>query len=243
MSQTPFNNAPDLENISNQIFLAGVDEAGRGPLAGPVTAACVVFPPGYTNPQIMDSKKLTHTKREKLYEEIIQVAVSYAVVSVGARRIDLINIREATKQAMYLSIKKVYQDLLTRFPPSSISTSLSAPASYLHVVIDGDMKAGNFSGFPTITQETVVKGDSLVEVVSAASILAKVTRDSLMTKLENTYQGYEFSVHKGYGTKVHREKIRELGPCPIHRATFAGVKEYTGREYTVKEYTSRELPN
>lgn len=184
---------------------AGVDEAGRGPLAGPVTAACVVLPLGYSHLQITDSKKLTEKSRELLYPEIVSAALAWSVVSVGQHRVDRFNIREATRIAMAHAARRVKQQI----------------QEPLHFLVDGNMTMRN--NFP---QTAIVKGDSKVLSIAAASIIAKVTRDRLMKRLDETYPGYGLAGHKGYPTKKHRELIKELGPSPIHRKTFGGVREF-----------------
>lgn len=189
--------------------IAGVDEAGRGPLAGPVVAAAVVFPPGYSNIQINDSKKLNAKKRTELFSEI-QSVCDWVIIAVGHRRIDKLNIRNATKLAMSLAVRRINADL---------------------VQIDGNMSIDT-----DLPQETIIKGDALIPVISAASILAKVWRDSLMRKIADKYKGYGFEIHAGYPTKFHRDAIRQLGPCVIHRQTFRGVKEYLNPEISDTNY-------
>ena len=196
-------------------LIAGIDEAGRGPLAGPVTAACVVFPPEYQNPELADSKKLSEKKREQLANEIRQAALAFSVVSVGPRRIEALNIREATRLAMRLCLTRVLRNY-------EISRSAG-----LRVLIDGNMPIEFTDTF--VEEETIIKGDQKVAVISAASILAKVGRDSLMINLDKKYPGYELAKHKGYPTKAHREKIAGLGPSRAHRQSFAGVREYLAR--------------
>jgi len=190
----------------------GIDEAGRGPLAGPVTAAAVSLPEAYINSEINDSKKLSEHKREKLFEEIITHALAYSVVSVGPRRIETINIREATRLAMRLAADRVARILKERY---------SNDMPPLHLVIDGNVPIDTF-----FSQETIIKGDEKVLSIQAASILAKVTRDRLMLRLESRYPGYGFSAHKGYPTGTHLRGLAEKGPCRVHRRTFAGVKEH-----------------
>jgi ribonuclease HII len=186
------------ENLYKRI--AGVDEAGRGPLAGPVVAAAVILPPEFNYKEITDSKKLTEKKREPLFEYIKEAAISYAIVAVGPRRIEELNIREATKLAMKLVVEKVHAD---------------------KALIDGNMK------IPVMCeQETIVKGDLLIPLISAASILAKVYRDRLMKILAERYPGYGLEKHAGYPTAFHRAAIAEHGVSRCHRKTFAGVKEF-----------------
>lgn len=196
---------------------AGIDEAGRGPLAGPVTAACVVMPAGYDSPLIRDSKALTALKRENAYSKIIEDCLYYAVVSVGARRIDSLNIRRSTQLAMKFCAERVYKQIeKDGFIPE---------ITYL---IDGDMK---FSG--ANNEIPIVKGDKTVPCISAASILAKVTRDRLMDKLDCKYPVYCLREHKGYPTAKHKQLIAENGASPIHRQTFRGVSEQNLKQSTL----------
>lgn len=193
-----------------KLFLAGIDEAGRGPLVGPVTAACVVLMPGYKNSRIKDSKKLSEKQRNMLFAEIVEASIAYSIISVGSRRIDSLNILQATKKAMCLAAVKVQMQLQEKFGESC-----------LHVLIDGNMKLS----LP-FSQESIVKGDSKLLSISAASILAKVERDRLMQSLDGKYPGYGIDAHKGYPTKFHKAQVAALGPSPAHRLTFSGVKEH-----------------
>lgn len=177
-------------------LVCGVDEAGRGPLAGPVCAAAVILPPELVIPGLNDSKKLTDKKRRELYDVITAEAVSYGIAFADEKEIDEINILQATFLAMARAMKK-----LTPQPELAL--------------IDGN-RAKDF-GLPV---RTVVKGDSLSASIAAASILAKVTRDRLMEQYDEAYPQYGFAIHKGYGTKRHYEALREFGPSPIHRMTF-----------------------
>lgn len=196
----------NLWKIETQCFaqgyqtIAGVDEAGRGPLAGPVCAAAVILPPGLMISGLNDSKKLSPKKREQLYDQITAQAIAYAVALVDEKTIDEINILQATFAAMRKAVSE-----LTTVPDL--------------VLIDGNQDPS----LPVPTQ-TVVKGDSLSANIAAASILAKVTRDRLMVEQDAHYPGYGFAVHKGYGTKQHYAAIDVLGACPIHRRTF--LKKY-----------------
>jgi ribonuclease HII len=176
--------------------IAGVDEAGRGPLAGPVFAAAVIFPSGYTNGEIRDSKKLTPLKREALYKIIRDDAISIGLGAIEAFTIDRINILQATLAAMKTAV-----------------LNLSTQPDYL--LIDGI----NNIDIP-ITQETIIKGDSLSVSVAAASIIAKVSRDQLMDRYHVLYPQYNFLKNKGYGTKEHREAVKRYGRCKIHRRSF-----------------------
>ena len=177
-------------------LVCGVDEAGRGPLAGPVCAAAVILPPELVIPGLNDSKKLTDKKRRELYDVITAEAVSYGIAFASEKEIDEINILQATFLAMARAMEK-----LTPQPELAL--------------IDGN-RAKDF-GLPV---RTIVKGDSLSASIAAASILAKVTRDRLMEQSDEAYPQYGFAVHKGYGTKRHYEALREFGPSPIHRMTF-----------------------
>lgn len=183
-------------------LIAGADEAGRGPLAGAVYAAAVIFDEGVYIEGVNDSKKLTPKKREALYDEIIAKAKAYSIFAVDEKTIDDINILEATYKAFHGAI-----------------AGLSPAPDY--VLIDGNRAKGI-----DVPHETVVKGDSLSFSIAAASILAKVARDRYIEEADKLYPEYGFAAHKGYGTKAHLEAIARLGPCPIHRLTFKGVKEY-----------------
>ncbi len=178
---------------------AGVDEAGRGPLAGPVVAAAVVLPDDCIIDGLDDSKKLSPLKRQIIFDEIKEVAVSYAIGIVEPQEIDKIDILQAALLAMEISVKR-----------------LTTKPDYL--LIDGNQK----TSLPLV-QETIVKGDSKSCSIAAASILAKVTRDMIMAEYHETYPAYNFKGHKGYPTKEHYQALREHGPCPIHRKTFRGV--------------------
>ena len=177
-------------------LLCGVDEAGRGPLAGPVCAAAVILPDDVELPGLNDSKKLTDKKRRELYDIIIEQALSWSVALVDEKTIDEINILQATFRAMEQAVAG-----LTMTPDL--------------VLVDGNRE-------PPLPMKTecVVGGDGKSASIAAASILAKVTRDRLMEELDETYPQYGFAVHKGYGTKRHYEALRTYGPSPIHRQTF-----------------------
>lgn len=185
-------------------FIAGVDEVGRGPLAGPVVAACVVLPEDFDVPGIDDSKKLTEKKREGLYPMIREKALAYGIGMADHKRIDEINILEATKEAMAQAVEEASRMLKTRMG-----------ADIGHILFDAiTIKSIQ------IPQTSVIKGDSKSLSIAAASILAKVTRDRMMVEMAERYPGYSFEKNKGYGTKAHYEGLREQGPCPIHRRTF-----------------------
>lgn len=177
-------------------MVCGVDEAGRGPLAGPVFAAAVILPNDIVIEGLNDSKKLTEKKREKLYEEIKKYAIDYNVASASEKEIDNINILNAT----FLAMKRAIEGL--KIQPD-------------FALIDGNRKPEL-----KIDSQTIIKGDSLSASIAAASILAKVERDRLMKKLSEKYSQYQFSKHKGYGTKLHIDLIKQYGPCEIHRKSF-----------------------
>jgi len=176
--------------------ICGVDEAGRGPLAGPVCAATVILPPHIEIPGLNDSKKLTDKCRRELYPLIKEKAVAYGIAFADHNEIDEINILQAT----YLAMERALSQLTVK-PDVAL--------------IDGN-RAKDF-GLPV---QTVVHGDSLSANIAAASILAKVTRDDLMLQMAESYPQYGFAVHKGYGTKAHYQALAQYGPCPIHRMTF-----------------------
>lgn len=177
-------------------LICGVDEAGRGPLAGSVFAAAVILPEGYLPEGLNDSKKLSPKNRERLYDEITKNAVDYSIAEATVPEIDRLNIRNAT----FLAMRRAIESLKT------------APD---YALIDGD----SINGL-ALPHMCVVKGDSKCLSIAAASILAKVARDRYITALSEKYPLYNFSKHKGYGTKEHREMIMGFGPCEIHRRTF-----------------------
>ena len=176
--------------------ICGTDEAGRGPLAGPVCAAAVILPQGLVIEGLNDSKKLSEKKREKLFDIICQEAVSYGIAFATAEEIDEINILNASQLAMRRAVAQ-----------------LSPKPDY--VLVDGNI-ARNFE----MTAKPIVKGDALSMSIAAASILAKVTRDRYCVEMDKEYPEYNFAAHKGYPTKEHMDLVRELGPCPLHRKTF-----------------------
>lgn len=177
-------------------YVCGVDEAGRGPLAGPVYASAVILPPDCVIEGLNDSKKLSEKKREALFDIIQEKAVSYCIASASEQEIDEYNILQAT----YLAMRRAVE-------------GLNVPATY--ALIDGNRMPPLL-----IPGETVIHGDAVCQSIAAASILAKVSRDRVMLELAQQYPEYEFEKHKGYGTKLHYEKLREYGPSPIHRRTF-----------------------
>lgn len=185
--------------------VAGVDEAGRGPLAGPVVAAAVILHPEQRIEGLDDSKKLTATRREELAVQIRSRALSWSVAWSDAAEIDAINILAATMMAMRRAILG-----LGVFPAG--------------VQVDGNRLPDLQFDHRAVEGEAVVGGDSLVPAISAASIIAKTTRDCFMERMDRVYPNYEFARHKGYGTEVHRERLRKHGPCELHRRSFAPVR-------------------
>ncbi len=181
--------------------VAGIDEAGRGPLAGPVAAAAVILPKDINIPYLNDSKQLTHKKREELFDIIIQKAVDFSIQTVDNSVIDNINILQATFMAMRNAV-----------------CGLKTKADYC--IVDGNHKIPGLK----YNQESIIDGDAKSAAIAAASILAKVTRDRLMLEYALKYPQYGFEKHKGYGTKVHMEALKKYGACPIHRVSFAPVK-------------------
>lgn len=177
-------------------YVCGVDEAGRGPLCGPVVAAAVILPIGLYIEDLNDSKKLSEKKREALFDIICSSAISYSIAEATVEEINQTNILEATMTAMRRAV-----------------ASLSIPADY--ALIDGNISKG-FS----IPTQTVIHGDAISPSIAAASILAKVTRDRMCLELDKMYPQYAIAQHKGYGTKVHMDALRKYGPSPIHRTKF-----------------------
>ena len=180
--------------------IAGTDEAGRGPLAGPVCAAAVILPFGIEIPGLTDSKKLTEKKREALFPIIKEKALAYAIEFAWVEEIEEYNILHASQNAMRRAVE-----------------TLNPAADF--VLVDGNRS----DGFP-VPDRTIVKGDALSLSIAAASVLAKVSRDRLMMEYAKAYPGYGFEVHKGYPTKAHYEALRTLGPCEIHRPSFLRKK-------------------
>ena len=186
-------------------FVAGIDEAGRGPLAGPVSAGAVILPKGLVIPRLNDSKKLSEKVREMIFTEMMSLPdVRWGHAFVEAEEIDELNILQATHAAMARAVAKLPE------------------ADY--ALIDGRP----VKGFP-LPSEGIVKGDGKSLSIAAASIIAKVMRDRLMVDLDSKYPEYGFAKHKGYGTKAHLEALRSHGPCPLHRRSFAPVAEASRR--------------
>lgn len=194
----------EIEDSLGLNVICGVDEAGRGPLAGPVCAAAVILPKHLQIPGLTDSKKLSDKKRRELFPIIQQQAIAYGIGLASETEIDEINILQATFLAMGRALSQL-----------SIRPEIA--------LIDGNRETD--FGLPV---KTVVKGDSLSANIAAASVLAKVTRDNILVELASQYPEYGFEIHKGYGTKAHYEALRTYGPCPIHRKSF--LKKFYGEK-------------
>ena len=194
----------EIEDSLGLRLICGVDEAGRGPLAGPVCAAAVILPEHLQIPGLTDSKKLTDKKRRELFPIIQEQAIAYGIGLASESEIDEINILQAT----FLAMRRALEQLTVR-PEIAL--------------IDGNRETD--FGLPV---KTVVKGDSLSANIAAASVLAKVTRDNIMVEMARQYPEYGFEIHKGYGTKAHYEALRTYGPCSIHRKTF--LKKFYGEK-------------
>jgi ribonuclease HII len=178
-------------------YICGIDEAGRGPLAGPVVVASVIMPADSMIEGVNDSKKISEKKREKIYDEILEEAISYGVAIIGQDEIDEINILNATKKGLTVSLQELSQ----------------RPDLILVDALNGIDTMG-------IPYDSIIKGDAKCYSIAAASIIAKVTRDRIMREWDNIYPEYGFEKHKGYGTAAHIAAIRQYGLCPIHRKTF-----------------------
>lgn len=192
-------NGPTLS--SGNYLKAGVDEAGRGPLAGPVVVAAVILDPARPIVGLNDSKKLSEKKREALFAQIVERALAHCVIVVEAEEIDRLNIFQATMAGMSRAVAGL------------------APAAH-EALVDGNKLPRDLP----CTGRAIVGGDALEPAISAASILAKVTRDRLMVTLDGMHPGYGFAIHKGYPTPAHLASLRRLGPCPQHRRSFAPVR-------------------
>lgn len=206
------NDQKNLYEYEEQLYddgyelICGVDEAGRGPLAGPLVVAACILPPFLRIEGINDSKQLSAKKRMELYKIIIKEAISYQIVFIHEQEIDELNIYQATKKGML----------------EAIGTLNHTPD---YVLIDA-MPLGELK----MPHQSIVHGDAKCASIAAASILAKVTRDEYMEKMDIKYPNYGFRRHKGYGTKAHFEALEKYGPCPIHRKTYAPVSKYYNRQ-------------
>lgn len=193
----------DLKALMGQYqVIAGVDEAGRGPLAGPVFAAAVILNPAQPIPELMDSKKLTAKKREALAIQIKAQALAWCIASASTAEIDALNILQATMLAMRRACAQL-------------------PSQPEFILIDGNRVPADLM----VPARAVIKGDDLVPAISAASILAKTARDAACLVMHERYPHYAFDQHKGYGTQLHKARLEQFGPCPEHRRSFAPVRQ------------------
>lgn len=186
-------------------LIAGIDEAGRGPLAGPVVVACAIMPENSMIEGVNDSKKISEKKREKIYEEIINEAISYGVGIINQTEIDEINILQATKKGLTIAIKEAEEKLRQK--------NFEKP----EVILVDALTKIDTDGIP---YKSIIHGDAISYSIACASIIAKVTRDRIMRQWDKVYPQYGFEAHKGYGTAKHIQAIKEYGPCPLHRKTF-----------------------
>ena len=203
----------EIQKIERELYqkgvksICGIDEAGRGPLAGPVVVASVIMPEGSMIEGVNDSKKVSEKKREKLYEQIIEEAVAYGVGIIDQNEIDRINILNATKEGLTLCIKELEKDLKEK------NRGIEKPEI---ILVDALTKIDT----DHIPYQSIIKGDAKSYSIAAASIIAKVTRDRLMRQWDEVYPEYGFAKHKGYGTAMHISAIKQYGICPLHRKTF-----------------------
>ena len=213
MKEKEFERLKEITKLEEEIYLkgahsiAGIDEAGRGPLAGPVVVACVVMPRDSMIEGVNDSKKVSEKKREKLYDEIIQEAIAYGVGIISQEEIDKINILNATKEGLTLAIKEMEKDLKEK------QRGFEKPEI---ILVDALTKIDT----DHIPYRSIIKGDAKSYSIAAASIIAKVTRDRIMREWDEVYPMYGFAKHKGYGTASHIAAIKEYGLCPLHRRSF-----------------------
>lgn len=213
MKEKEFERLQEIQKIENSLYekginsICGIDEAGRGPLAGPVVVASVIMPKDSLIEGINDSKKISEKKREMLYEKIVEEAVAYGVGIIGQEEIDRINILNATKEGLTTCIKELEQDLKNK------NRGFEKPDI---ILVDALTKIDTDG----ISYQSIIKGDAKSYSIAAASIIAKVTRDRIMRQWAEVYPEYGFEKHKGYGTAVHISALKEYGACPLHRKTF-----------------------
>lgn len=213
MKEKELERLKEIKKIENDLYekgiksIAGIDEAGRGPLAGPVVVACVIMPKESMIEGVNDSKKVSEKKREKLYEEITKEAIAYGVGIISQEEIDRINILNATKEGLTLAIKEMEKNLKER------KKNFEKPEI---ILVDALTKIDTDG----ISYRSIIKGDAKSYSIAAASIIAKVTRDRIMRQWNEVYPVYGFEKHKGYGTAMHINAIKEYGLCPLHRRSF-----------------------
>ena len=221
MKEKEYERLMEIKKIEEELYLkgvnsiAGIDEAGRGPLAGPVVVACVIMPRDSMIEGVNDSKKVSEKKREKLYEQIIEEAIAYGVGIISQEEIDRINILNATKEGLTMAIKEMEKDLKEK------QRGFEKPEI---ILVDALTKIDTDG----ISYKSIIKGDAKSYSIAAASIIAKVTRDRIMRQWDEVYPMYGFEKHKGYGTAAHIAAIKEYGLCPLHRRSF--VKNIVKRE-------------
>lgn len=213
MTEKELARLQEIQKIEKELYsqgiksICGIDEAGRGPLAGPVVVACVIMPQDSMLEGVNDSKKISEKKREALYEKIIEEAVGYGVAIIDQNEIDRINILNATKQGLTTCIKELEKDLKEKNRGFEKPDMILVDA-LTQIDTDG------------ISYRSIIKGDAKSYSIAAASIIAKVTRDRIMRQWDEVYPEYGFEKHKGYGTAVHIKAIKEYGLCPLHRKSF-----------------------
>lgn len=213
MKEKEFERLKEIKKIEEKLYLqgvtsiAGIDEAGRGPLAGPVVVACVIMPRDSMIEGVNDSKKVSEKKREKLYDQIIEESIAYGVGIISQTEIDRINILNATKEGLTTAIKEMEKNLQER------ERAFDKPEI---ILVDALTKIDT----DHIPYRSIIKGDAKSYSIAAASIIAKVTRDRIMRQWDEVYPMYGFAQHKGYGTAVHIAAIKEYGLCPLHRRSF-----------------------
>ena len=213
MKEKELERLKEIKKIEEELYangttsIAGIDEAGRGPLAGPVVVACVVMPRDSMIEGVNDSKKVSEKKREKLYEEIIKEAIGYGVGIISQEEIDRINILNATKEGLTTAIKEMEKDLKEK------KRNFDKPEI---ILVDALTKIDT----DHIPYKSIIKGDAKSYSIAAASIIAKVTRDRIMRQWAEVYPMYGFEKHKGYGTSAHISAIKKYGLCPLHRRSF-----------------------
>ena len=205
----------ELKKVENELYvqknikyIAGIDEAGRGPLAGPVVVACCLMPKNSMIEGVNDSKKVSEKKREKLYDLITQEAISYGVGIIGQKEIDEINILQATKKGLTIAIKEMEKKLA-----ENPELGINKPDA---ILVDALTKIDT-DGIP---YKSIIHGDAISYSIACSSIIAKVTRDRIMRQWDEIYPEYGFAKHKGYGTAAHIKAIKEYGLCPLHRISF-----------------------
>ena len=215
MKEKELERLNELKKVENELYaqknikyIAGIDEAGRGPLAGPVVVACCLMPKDSMIEGVNDSKKVSEKKREKLYELITQEAISYGVGIIGQKEIDEINILQATKKGLTIAIKEMEKKLA-----ENPELGVNKPDA---ILVDALTKIDT-DGIP---YKSIIHGDAISYSIACSSIIAKVTRDRIMRQWDEVYPEYGFAKHKGYGTAAHIKAIKEYGLCPLHRISF-----------------------